>query len=204
MVNQLLLDKADLELTLENSQDKARESVEDLASYHDCLVASYMSYLKAAGYSNIPQEIRRFEQGVRRFLRKFPDPQLWLTLSVEEQNRCDCRERSFVHYLFLRRLLLMPVTYMLIPRHRFFQMAVRLMERDTYQLYQKAACRLGYRDPDVKGQFRSLLCLMIWAEKPLDALTLDDWNTFIRELRTAYVGLASEQQRKRQKNISDK
>jgi integrase len=38
---------------------------------------------------------------------------------------------------------------------------------------------------------------MIWAEKPLDALTLDDWNTFIRELRTAYVGLASEQQRKR-------
>ena len=197
MISQLLLTKAGLEITVENGRDKARESVEDIASYHDCLVASYMSYLKAAGYSNIPQEIRRFEQGALRFLSKFPDPQLWLTLSVEEQHHYDCRERSFVHYLFLRRLLPMPVTYMLIPRHRFFQMAVRLMERDTYQLYEKTASRLGYHDTAITDQFRALLALMIWAQKPIQALTLDDLNGFIQELRTAYLGLAASCQRKR-------
>ncbi len=197
MVSQLLLDKTDLKITLENGQDKANESLEDIASYHDCLVASYMSYLKAAGYSQFPSNIRRLERGARQFLGKFPDPQLWITLSVEEQQRCHCTEHSFVHYLFLRRLLPMPVTYMLIPRYRFFQMAVRLMERDTYQLYQKTACRLGYRDPVIEDQFRSLLCLMIWAQKPIQALTLDDLNTFIHELRAAYVGLEVSRQRKR-------
>ena len=54
MTSQLLLDKADPELTLENGQDKENESIDDIKSYHDCLVGSYMSYLKAAGYSRIP------------------------------------------------------------------------------------------------------------------------------------------------------
>ena len=70
MISQLLLDKADLELTLEDGQDKDN----DIASYHDCLVGSYMSYLKAAGYSKLPHEMRIFERAARRFLSKFPDP----------------------------------------------------------------------------------------------------------------------------------
>ncbi len=200
MVSQLLLDKADFELSLENGEDRARESVEDIASYHNSLVGSYMSYLKAAGYSKLPQEIRRFEQGARRFLSRFPDPQLWLMLSVEEQHRCDCSEHSFVHYLFLRHLLPMPVTYMLIPRYRFFQMAIRLMERETYQTYQKAACRLGYRASGIEGQFRTLLCLMIWIKKPMNGLTLDDLDTFVQELRVAYGHLAIERQWRSVKN----
>ena len=68
MTSQLLLDKADLELTLEEGQDKERDSADDINSYHDCLVGSYMSYLKAAGYSRIPHEILVFERGARRFL----------------------------------------------------------------------------------------------------------------------------------------
>jgi len=190
MTSQLLLDKADLELTLEDGQDKDNKSADNIASYHATLVGSYMSYLKAAGYSKIPHEIRVFERGARRFLSKFPDPQLWLTLSVEEQHRCDCKERSFVNYLFLRRLLPMPLEYVLMPRPRLFQMSVRLMERETYQLYEKAASRLGYREPTIKDQFRALLSLMIWAQKPVQALTLDDLNTFFEELRVAYAGLA--------------
>ena len=69
MTSQLLLDKADLELTLEDSQDKDNESADNIASYHDCLVGSYMSYLKAAGYSKISHEILVFEQGARLNLR---------------------------------------------------------------------------------------------------------------------------------------
>jgi len=191
MNSQLTLDRPHLELTIENSLDMVSKSTEDLASYHDCLVASYMSYLKAAGYSKLIQEVRIFERGARRFLSKFPDPQLWLTLSVEEQQRCDCKERSFVNYLFLRRLLPMPLEYVLMPRPHLFQMAVRLMERETYQLYEKVASRLGYREPTIKDQFRALLSLMIWAQKPVQALTLDDLNTFAEELRVAYAGLAT-------------
>jgi len=138
MTSQLLLDKADLEFTLEDDQDKDNESADNIASYHDCLVRSYMSYLKAAGYSKIPHEIRVFEQAARRFLSKFPDPQDWITLSVAEQYRCDHKERSFVHYLILRRLLPMPLPYMLTPKPRFYQMAIRLMERETFQHYQNA------------------------------------------------------------------
>jgi integrase len=191
MISQLLLEKPNLELTIENSLDMTSESAKDLASYHDCLVSSYLSYLKATGYSQIPQEIRIFERGARRFLDKFPDPQLWLTLSVEKLQRCDCKERSFVNYLILRRLLPMPLEYILMPRLHLFQMAVRLMERDTYHLYEKAASRLGYSEPIIKDQFRALLSLMIWAQKPVQALTLDDLNTFRQELHVAYAGLTT-------------
>ena len=187
MISQLLLDKADLELTLEDGQDKDIESSNDIASYQDCLVWSYMSYLKAAGYSRIPHEIRIFERGARRFLSKFPDPQDWLALSVEEQYRCDHKERSFVHYLILRRLLRMPLAYMLTPKPRFYQMAIRLMERETFQQYQKSAQRLGYKEQNIKGQFCALLCLMTSAQKSIDALTLDDLDTFIQDLRGAYI-----------------
>ena len=117
MTSELLLTKADLERTLEDIQD---ESTNDVKLYHDCLVGSYMSYLKAAGYSKIPHEIKVFEQAARRFLSKFPDPQEWVNLSVEEQYRCDHKERSFVHYLILRRLLPMPLAYMLTPKRRFY------------------------------------------------------------------------------------
>jgi len=191
MNSQITLDRPHLELTIENSLDMASKPTEDIASYHDCLVASYLSYLKAAGYSQLLQEIRKFERGARCFLSKFPDPQLWLKLSVEEQLRCHCRERSFVNYLFLRRLLPMPLEYVLMPRPRLFQMAVRLMERETYQLYEKVASRLGYLEPTIKDQFRALLSLMIWAQKPVQALTLDDLNIFIEELRVAYAGLTT-------------
>jgi len=187
MTSQLLLDKADLELTLEDVQDKDNESADNIASYHDCLVGSYMSYLKAAGYSTIPHEIRVFERAARRFLGKFPDPQDWLALSAEEQRVCDHKERSFVHYLILRRLLPMPLPYMLTPKPRFFQMATRLMERETFQHYRNAAQRLGYKEQNIKGQFCALLCLMTWAQKSIDALTIDDLETFIQELQEAYV-----------------
>jgi len=198
MTSQLLLDKSDPELTLEDGQDKDNKSINDIKSYHDCLVGSYMSYLKAAGYSKLPQEMRIFERGARRFLSKFSDPQDWLTLSVEEQYRCDHKERSFVHYLILRRLLPMPLPYMLTPKPRFYQMAIRLMERETFQIYRQAAQRLGYKEQNIKGQFCALLCLMTWAQKSIDALTLDDLDTFIRELRTAYI--SSKRQRRCTRN----
>jgi len=187
MTSELLLDKADLELALEDGQDI--ESTNEITAYHNCLVGSYMSYLKAAGYSRIPHEILVFEQGARRFLGKFPDPQDWITLSVEEQYRCDHKERSFVHYLILRRLLPMPLPYMLTPKPRFYQMAIRLMERETFQHYQKAAQRLKYREHNIKEQFCALLCLMTWAQKSIDALTLDDLDTFIQGLRTAFLSI---------------
>jgi integrase len=189
LTSELLLTKADLGRTLEDGQDKEHESIDDIKSYHDCLVGSYMSYLKAAGYSKIPHEVKVFEQAARRFLSKFPDPQEWVTLSVEEQYRCDHKERSFVHYLILRRLLPMPLAYMLTPKPRFYQMAIRLMERQTFDHYQKAAERLGYDEKNVKGQFCALLCLMTWAQKSIEALTLDDLDTFIQELRAAFLSV---------------
>jgi integrase len=178
MISQLVATRTEIEGT---------ELTGDTGAYHDCLVAGYMSYLKAAGYSKLPQEVRIFERGARRFLSKFPDPQEWIHLPAEEQYRCDGKERSFVHYLILRRLLPMPLTYMLTPRPRLYQMAIRLMERETFQLYQKAASRLGYQERNINDQFRSLLCLMIWTQKPINALTLDDLNSFIQELRTVYL-----------------
>ena len=187
MTSELLLTKADLGRTLEDIRDEENESTNDVKSYHDCLVGSYMSYLKAAGYSKIPHEVKVFEQAARRFLSKFPDPQVWVTLSVEEQYRCDKKERSFVHYLILRRLLPMPLPYMLTPKRRFYQMATRLMERETYQHYKKAAQRLGYKEQNIKGQFCALLCLMTWSQKSIEALTLLDLETFIQQLQEAYL-----------------
>ncbi|MDP2664924.1 MAG: hypothetical protein Q8O97_03170, partial [bacterium] len=178
MISQLVATRTEIERT---------ELTGDTGAYHDCLVAGYMSYLKAAGYSKIPHEIRIFERGARRFLSKFSDPQDWLSLPAEVPHRCDGKERSFVHYLILRRLVPMSLTYMLTPRPRFYQMAIRLMERETFQLYQKAASRLGYQERSIKDQFRSLLCLMIWTQKPINSLTLDDLNRFIQELRTVYL-----------------
>jgi len=187
MTSQLLLDRADLELTLKDSWDKENGSTNEITAYHDCLVGSYMSYLKAAGYSKIPHEVKVFEQAARRFLSKFPNPQDWLDLSAEEQRTCDHKERSFVHYLILRRLLPMPLPYMLTPKPKFFQMATRLMERDNFQYYRETAERLGYKEHTIKDQFCTLLCLMTWTQKSIDALTLDDLETFIQELREAYV-----------------
>jgi len=189
MTSQLLLDRAVPELSLEGIQNQDSESTNDVKSYHNCLVGSYMSYLKAAGYSKIPHEVKVFEQAARRFLSKFPDPQEWVTLPVEEQYRCDHKERSFVHYLILRRLLPMPLPYMLTPKPRFYQMAIRLMERETFQHYHKAAVRLGYKENNIKDQFCALLCLMTWTQKSIDALTLDDLDTFIQELRTAFLSV---------------
>lgn len=189
MTSELLLDRAYLELTLEDGQDKDNESINDIKSYHDCLVGSYMSYLKAASYSKIPHEVKVFEQAARRFLSKFPDPQEWVTLSVEEQYRCDHKERSFVHYLILRRLLPMPLPYMLTPKPRFYQMATRLLERETFQHYREAAQRLKYGEQNIREQFCALLCLMTWSQKSIDALTLDDLDTFIQELRAAFLSV---------------
>lgn len=200
MVSPLLLEKPDLGLAIENDLDKTVSQAEDIASYHDCLVDSYLSYLKAAGYSQIPQGVHRFESGARRFLGRFPDPKLWLALSTEEQLRCDSTERGFVHYLFLRRLLPLPLTYVLSPRPHLFQMAVRLMERGTYQLYQESARRLGYHTSGAEAQFRSLLCLMIWTKKPMDGLTLDDLDAFAGELRVTFGQLAGHRRWKAVRN----
>jgi integrase len=189
MTSQLLLGKPVLELAIEEIQDGENETTDDIKSYHDCLVGSYMAYLKAAGYSKIPHEVKVFEQAARRFLSKFPDPQEWVTLSVEEQYRCDHKERSFVHYLILRRLLPMPLAYMLTPKPRFYQMAIRLMERETFLHYREAAQRLKYREQNIKDQFCALLCLMTWTQKSIDALTLDDLDTFVQELRTAFLSV---------------
>ena len=65
MTSQLLLDKADLGLTVKDNQDQDNESTDNITSYHDCLAGSYMSYLKAAGYSKLPQEMRIFERGAQ-------------------------------------------------------------------------------------------------------------------------------------------
>jgi len=43
MISQQLLEKPNLELTIENSLAMASESLEDLTSYHDCLVSNYRS-----------------------------------------------------------------------------------------------------------------------------------------------------------------
>ena len=161
MTSLVMLTWPAVELTIKNDLNLTNESSGDLASYHNCLMMSYLSYLRSAGYSRFASNMRLLEQGARRFLRKFPDPEIWLSLSVEKQRECDCKERSFVHYLILRRLLPMPLPYMLTRKPRFFQMAIRLMERETYEFYSKAAQRLGYRRQSIDAQFRSLLCLMI-------------------------------------------
>ena len=104
------------QLVATRTEIKETELTADTGADHDCLVAGYMSYLNAAAYSKRPQEVRIFERGARRFLSKFPDPQDWIHLPAEEQDRCDGKERSFVHYLILRHLLPLPLTYMLTTR----------------------------------------------------------------------------------------
>ena len=188
MTSQLLLGQpADSEIDIEEIFDEEYDTLNDIKSYHDCLVGSYMSYLKAAGYSDLLQEKRIFERAARRFLSKFPGPHDWYNLSAEEQRTCDHKERSFVHYLILRRFIPMPLPYALTPKPRFFQMATRLMERESFQHYQKAAERLGYKKQNISSQFCTLLCLMTWSQKPIDALTLDDLEMFIQGLKETYA-----------------
>lgn len=199
MVSQLFLDKAIA--TNEAISDETNQLEEDVSAYHSCLVANYMAYLRAAGYSKLPQEIRIFERAAWRFLARFPDPRSWLALPPEEQNNCGRKERSFLHYLLLRRILPMPVGYMFTRKSRFFQMAIRLMERDTYEVYRKASLRLGYSEQNAGDQFRAVLCLMIWTQKRIDDLTLDDLDNFSRELRAAYVEF--EVGRRRRKKVAN-
>jgi integrase len=163
----------------------------DIILQHTCLVAEYISYMTAAGYSHIPQAVRKREQGAWRFLTKFPDSKRWLDLPVEEQLRCDRRERSFVHYLFMRHLLPMPPGYILVAGPHLGDMSKRLMERETYQGYHKVACRLGYYESSIRRQFQCVLCLMAWAQKPMGTLTLIDLDTFTNDLKSAYQELDS-------------
>lgn len=197
MVSLLLPARTGLATKTENDHVEDIETTEDAAAYHSCLVGNYMAYLEAAGYSKLQQEVRIFERGAWRFLSRYPDPKEWTNLSVEDLRGCDGKERSFVHYLLLRRIIPMPLTYMLTPRYRFFQMATRLMEQETYQVYQKAAQRLGFNDQDARSQFRVLLSLMIWAQKPMGALGIEDLDTFAQELRGAYQVLVTKGQRRR-------
>jgi len=69
------------------------------------------------------------------------------------------------------------------------------MEREAYQRYHKMACRLGYNEPGIKRQFQSLLCLMAWAQKPMDTLTLADLDNFISSLKAAYSELDGHRRR---------
>jgi site-specific recombinase XerD len=189
MVRQLLLDQVSTPLPLEDETTEAIIETtleEELTAYRDGLVTSYLSYLKAAGYCQLKQEIHKFELGAWRFISCFPDPTDWPSLDMEELRYCGRHERSFLHYLFLRRILPLPPAYLLTPRPHLYQMAIRLMEKETYKTYRKAAERLGYGEQDSKNQFRPLLCLMVWSQKPLEALTLEDLEDFIQALRTAF------------------
>ncbi len=119
-MNKLLL--PEIVSTLESSQETARE----IALDHACLVTEYMSYMAAAGYSTSPELTRERSQGAWKFLTRFPVPGAWLELPVDEQLRCTPQERNFVHYLFLRRLLPMPATYILVARPHIADMGRRL------------------------------------------------------------------------------
>jgi site-specific recombinase XerD len=188
MAELLLLNRVNTDLN--RTRPAARVGTEmpdkDITLEHTCLVAEYMSHMASAGYSDIPQEKRERERGAWRFLSKFPDPRVWLDLPVEEQLRCDYRERNFVHYLFLRHLLPMPPGYILVAGPHMGEMGRRLIERDTYERYRKLACRLGYYESGIRRQFQCLLCLMAWAQKPMDALTLVDLDTFLTDMMLAY------------------
>lgn len=151
-----------------------------------CLVAEYMSYMEVAGFSTRPQAIWDRKRGARCFLARFPDPEAWLSLPVEEQLCYPKRERSFLHYLFLRRLLPMPAGYILVSRTRLGEMGRRLMERATYERYYDMAARLGYSKADIERQFQLLLYLMSWARKPADSLTLGDYDGFVADLKHAW------------------
>ena len=72
-----------------------------------------------------------------------------------------------------RRLLPMPSAYILVAEPHPCDMAIRLMERESYQRYHKMACRLRYCESGIRRHFRSVLRLMAWAPKPMNALTYD-------------------------------
>jgi integrase len=67
------------------------------------------------------------------------------------------------------------------------EMAIRLMERETYERYQAMAKRLGYRESDIRRQFQCLVYLMAWAQKPMDAITSADLAGFTEALKAAYA-----------------
>ncbi len=188
MTELLLLDRTNTVMaqSQETAQGSAEEIDRDITLHHTCLVAEYMSYMEAAGYSVKYGAIPDRSRGAWKFLAKFPSPEVWLALPVEEQLCCYPRERNFMHYLFLRHLLPMPPAYILVAGPHLGDMGRRLMERETYQCYQQMACRLGYREASVRRQFQSLLCLMAWAQKPMAALTVADLDAFIDDLRSAY------------------
>ena len=171
------------------------QSDQEAVLQHTCLIAEYMSYMAAAGFSLTPATVTDRRLGAIKFLARFPDPRAWLSLPVDEQMRCPPRERNFMHYLFLRRLLPMPPAYILVGRPHLSEMGCRLMEREAYQRYHKMACRLGYNKPGIKRQFQSLLCLMAWAQKPMDTLTLADLDNFISSLKAAYSRLDGHRRR---------
>jgi len=159
----------------------------DLVSRHACLIAEYEDYMAAAGYSTGYYALKERRSAARSFLRHFPDPNRWLELPVEQQLRSPPPHRTFVHYLFLRHLLPMPAPYILAGYHQMCEMAIRLMERETYHRYQAMAKRLGYRESDIRRQFQCLVYLMAWAQKPMDAITSADLAGFTEALKAAYA-----------------
>ncbi|GEM_PF-254815 len=153
---------------------------------HATLVAEYTAHMAAAGYSTAPSDTGRRSLGAWSFLNRFPEPEEWLKLPVADQRRLPLRERNFVHYLFLRHLLPLPPSYALTAHAHLGDMARRLMEKETYERYKIAALRLGYTEPTIHRQFQSLLCLMAWAGKSLDALSAQDMDAFIQAMKAAY------------------
>jgi hypothetical protein len=193
MAKPLAEDTADIALLAE---DKALPQPEitapagpgkpDTLVRHACLVAEYTSYMAAAGYSTTPVATAERNLGAWSFLSRFPQPEAWLELPAAEQMRLPPRERNFVHYLFLRHVLPLPPAYALMAGPHLGDMARRLLERDTYQRYREAALRLGYAECTIRRQFQSLLCLMAWAQKPLDSLTREDVEAFVQALQVSH------------------
>ena len=154
MVSELLLDRAKPTQSIRTARNVKSDSGKSVTAYHACLVGNYMSYLRAAGYSKCQSDMHKLEMGAKRFLTKFPDPNLWLGVSLEEQRLGDCKQRSFLHYLFFRRILPMPLTYLLMPRPHLYKMAMRLMERivELEHLVQDMAVELArLRGPIPEG-----------------------------------------------------
>lgn len=169
--------------------DTPSVKTDDGAWYHVCLVTEYMSYMEAAGYSTSPAAIQNRRRGAWKFLYRFPQPEAWLRLPIEEQIYCRPSQRSFVHYLFLRHVLPMPPEYILVGHTHLADMACRLMERETYDRYREMACRLGYAEPTVERQFQAIIYLMAWVQKPMVALTLNDVDAFVEALKVARLEL---------------
>ncbi len=172
---------------LGNGHEASPVQAIEIATSHACLVTEYIAYMEAAGYSTAPAAVGWRTRGAWSFLRRFPQPEAWLDLSLEGQLRCRPSQLAFVHYLFLRHLRSMPAAYILVGHRRMGEMARRLMERETYNRYQAAARRLGYTEPSARRQFEALVCLMAWAGKPMDVLTPDDATAFAQALRTAQL-----------------